>query len=156
MFFLVTSSGNTELNARQACSIESACVHNPSMTVVVVFVVPAMQLPMDEKAPLTAVMRRWPNVHLATLNATAAMAAAGLQSLSAQIAAGKFPVQHSSDVLRVLLLFKLGGVYGDLDLVMLRSLQSAVPMENFVVGANRGVVASCLCGLRRNHPLAAG
>jgi hypothetical protein len=55
MFFLVTS-GKTELNARQACSIESTCVHNTSMSVVVVFVVPATQLRMDEKSPLMAMI----------------------------------------------------------------------------------------------------
>jgi lactosylceramide 4-alpha-galactosyltransferase len=153
MFFLVTS-GKTELSARQACSIESTCVHNPSMRVVVVFVAPKTHLRMEEKSPLTAVMRRWPNVRVATLNGTAAMAAAGLENLSAQIAAGKYPVQHSSDVLRVLLLAKFGGFYADLDIVMLQSLQSIG--QNFVVGATKDIVASCFFGFRHNHPLAAG
>jgi hypothetical protein len=94
MMFLLVTSGNTELNARQTCSIESTCVHNPSMSVVVVFAALKTQLQLEEKSPLVAVMRRWPNVRLATLNGTAAMSAAGLQNLSAKIAAGKFPIQH--------------------------------------------------------------
>jgi lactosylceramide 4-alpha-galactosyltransferase len=155
MFFLVTS-GKMELNARQACSIESTCVHNPSMSVVVVFVTSKTHLRIEEKSPLVAVMRRWPNVRVAALNGTAVMSAAGLQNLSAQIKAGKYPVQHSSSVLRVLLLSKFGGVYGDLDLVMLQSLHAVVPEHNFMVGDTQEIFASCFFALQRNHPLADG
>jgi lactosylceramide 4-alpha-galactosyltransferase len=156
MFFLVTS-GKTKLTARQACSIESTCVNNPFMSVIVVFVAPKTQLRLEEKSPLAAVMRRWPNVRLATLNGTAAMSAAGLQNLYAKIAAGKYPRQLLSDVLRVLLLSKFGGVYSDLDLVMLQSLRSMVTAgQNFMVGDTEDCFASSFFGLQRNHPLAAG
>lgn len=155
MFFVVTT-GKTEMNARQACAVESASVNNPWMTIVVVFLLPARQLELDDRAPLVGVVRRWPNVRLASVNATAAMLAAGLDEFAREIPKGLYPIEHMSDVLRVLLILNLGGVYGDLDLIMLRSIHSMVPEGNFVVGETGGYFASCFFGLSRNHTVANG
>jgi len=122
------------------------------MTIVVVFVMPAQQLraDADNNAALAALLRRRVNVLLATVDAPAAMLRVGLQHVATD---DQFPVEHTSDVLRLLLLLSLGGVYADLDLLMLKQLQAVVGDANFVVGARDDSFDSCLFGLKRNHGL---
>lgn len=149
MFFLVTT-GLAEMNARQVCAVESASSLNPSMTIVVVFVLPARQLWADKNVALSALLRRRVNVLLATLDAMEVMRTVGLQHIATH---DVYSMVHTSDVLRLLLTLNLGGVYADLDLVMLKQLNAVIGNDNFVVGARQDSFASCLFGLKRNHAL---
>lgn len=153
VFFLVTS-GRAEMKVDEVCAVESTSRLNPSMLMVVVFVLPARHLRLEENAALAALLRRRRNVRLATVDAAAAMSGAGLDRLVKEIGAGVNPVVHTSEVLRVLLVLNFGGVYADLDVVMLRSLQSVAPSENFVVGDDLVYFANCFFGFQRNHTLA--
>ena len=149
MFFLV-KSGQAVMSPREVCAIESASHHNPSMTILVVFVLPVTQLRLEKNLALVEVLRCWPNVRLATVDAKAAM------SLVTKIPSGRShpAAAHTSDVLRLLLVLKFGGVYADFDLVMLRSLQSRVHSDNFMVGEVDDDFSSDFFGFQRNHTLA--
>lgn len=154
VFFLVTS-GRAEMKVDEVCAVESTSRLNPSMLMVVVFVLPARHLRLEENAALAELLRRRRNVRLATVDASAAMSGAGLDHLVKEIDAGVNAVVHTSEVLRVLLVLNFGGVYADLDIIMLRSLHQSVALsENFVVGDDLVYFASCFFGFQRNHTLA--
>lgn len=64
---------------------------------------------------------------------------------------GRWPVEQHSDLLRLLTLWKFGGVYMDIDVVSLRP----VPMENFVIAEKPGpMLGSGVIGLQ-NKSIAA-
>lgn len=82
-----------------------------------------------------------------------------------QLDDSKFPVSHASDILRYLTLWKYGGIYLDLDVIVLKSLEDLPPnysgaesADNVAAGvmsfADSGVghslAETCVNDLRKN------
>jgi lactosylceramide 4-alpha-galactosyltransferase len=150
MFFVI-SSGEAYLSNRQLCGIESASNVNPRMVMVMVFVHPAKRISLEKSPALTELLQQRPNIQLATLDPVTVMHGVGLDRLLDSILSGKFPMVHMSDILRMLLLLKFGGVYSDLDMIMLKNLRSVVPSDNFMLAETNHYFAACLFGFQRNH-----
>ena len=62
----------------------------------------------------------------------------------------KYYISHLSDILRVLIVKKFGGIYLDLDALILKPLP---PAPNFVGRENDDYVAGGLIKFQKNHPL---
>lgn len=114
---------------------------NPSYNI---FVLYASQVGYRNTTPLPLIdaLKTYPNVHLNYLNITRY---AEQTPLSKWIKSGvlyksKYVNSHTSDVLRYLSLWKYGGTYLDLDVVMLKSLDDQNP-KNYAGAESKNFVA---------------
>lgn len=60
----------------------------------------------------------------------------------------KYQSTHTADVLRFLTLFKYGGIYLDLDVIVLKPLNSILP--NFVSSENDDIVGSAIISFEKD------
>ncbi|KAF2888840.1 hypothetical protein ILUMI_17333 [Ignelater luminosus] len=139
IFFLETSctshiKGRIALTSRQACAVESAARMNPNLDVYVLFVSPGIVKYAGTESDkfLTAILS-YKNVKLHHLDFKRYLQDTPLEDIleSGKLEWSSFPVTHASDILRFITLWKYGGIYMDLDIVTLKSLESLAP--NFVV-----------------------
>ncbi|XP_049773475.1 lactosylceramide 4-alpha-galactosyltransferase-like [Schistocerca cancellata] len=103
------------LRPRQACAVESAVRHNPGRPVYVLHTCEAPILGLSLPAGATAV-----HVTLEEFLRDTPLYTTLIEY--AALANSAWPVHHASDVMRVIALWKYGGLYLDLDFVVLRNL----------------------------------
>ncbi|XP_036333100.1 lactosylceramide 4-alpha-galactosyltransferase [Rhagoletis pomonella] len=117
-----------ELTTREACAIESAALHNPSFSVFVLFASPAYR-DYNNTPPVIEAILSYPNVHLRNLNLwTYAAGTPMYQWLKdGKLFSSSYVLSHLSDFLRYLTLWRWGGTYLDMDVVVLRSLEKLPP-----------------------------
>ncbi|CAH0579507.1 unnamed protein product [Chrysodeixis includens] len=110
------------LNSRQACAVESAARAHPRRQVYVMFSAPVSEVVYERSC--IAKLRRFPNVHFARVHITDYAQKTPLESMvaSGPFKDSKWRVEHTSDVLRYLTLYKWGGVYLDTDMLVVKSL----------------------------------
>ncbi|XP_049803111.1 lactosylceramide 4-alpha-galactosyltransferase-like isoform X2 [Schistocerca nitens] len=103
------------LRPRQACAVESAVRHNPGRPVYVLHTCEAPIWGLSLPAGATAV-----HVTLEEFLRDTPLYTTLIEY--AALANSAWPVHHASDVMRVIALWKYGGLYLDLDFVVLRNL----------------------------------
>ncbi|KAH8404536.1 hypothetical protein KR222_011798, partial [Zaprionus bogoriensis] len=127
------------LTARQACAIESAALHNPNFQVFVLFA-SRTYLPKadDPRSKLLNAVLSYKNVQLRQLNLWQYAKDTPIEDWvnKGELLASSFLTEHTSDLLRLLSVFRFGGIYLDIDVVVLRSLEY-VPLN--YVGAHDNV-----------------
>uniref|UniRef100_T1JBS3 Alpha 1,4-glycosyltransferase domain-containing protein n=1 Tax=Strigamia maritima TaxID=126957 RepID=T1JBS3_STRMM len=118
--FLMETSGKDFLNARQACAVESAAIQNPDMQVIIYFTSPSLNVNMPELLTLAEI----PNISFQYLNLEKYFNCSPLFTWFRKDDWKKSPykISHMSDALRFLTLWKFGGIYLDLDVVVIKSL----------------------------------
>ncbi|CAO1350227.1 unnamed protein product [Diamesa hyperborea] len=118
-----------EINARQACAIESAAKANPHHQVFVLFASP-VGFRNTTTLPLIDSILSYKNVHLNYLNITQYAEQTPLEEWikNGDLFRSTFLNSHTSDVLRFLTLWKYGGTYLDLDVVVRKPLDS-IPLN---------------------------
>ncbi|XP_077513920.1 lactosylceramide 4-alpha-galactosyltransferase-like [Amblyomma americanum] len=148
IWFLETSSRRT-LSAREACSIESACVHNLHYTVHLL----STGNITDADCPYHRVLSTLGNFRSESLNATSELAATPLAALHAEgaLLGGPYYTAHLSDFLRYAVLWKRGGVYLDTDVIVFKSLNGIT--NSAVYQDDDGVVANGILFFDRQHPV---
>lgn len=113
-------SPSCDFSFRQACAIESAARLNPNRDVFVLFAVKVGIAPNEPTSPTLNALRRYKNIHFRTLdlysyaNDTPAQEWLSMDKLFLS----KYLVSHVSDYLRFLTLYKFGGLYFDLDVII--------------------------------------
>lgn len=180
IFFHETSCHQTEnnrykvleLTARQACAIESAALHNPNFQVFVLFAGPTYQIPTarhNDSHPQTLVeaILSYSNVHLRRLNLWSYAAGTPIEEWlkDGRLFRSKYLFSHISDFLRYLTLYRYGGLYLDMDVVVLRSMEEVPPnytgaesdthlaagvMNLEPTGFGHGIAESCLRDFQHN------
>ncbi|XP_065296132.1 lactosylceramide 4-alpha-galactosyltransferase-like [Dermacentor albipictus] len=149
IWFLETSY-RRRLKAREACSIESACRHNADYTVHLL----STGNISSSYCPYHRLLSKLPNFRSAGLNARKELAATPLAKLHAKEGAlNRSPdkVEHLSDFLRCVVLWKRGGVYLDMDVIVMKSLKG---IRNSVVYENEnGSVANSILFFDKKHPV---
>ncbi|XP_034475290.1 lactosylceramide 4-alpha-galactosyltransferase-like [Drosophila innubila] len=125
------------LTARQACSIESAALHNPNFQVFVLFA-SSTYISDDQKNPLYDALKSYKNVNFRQLNIRRYAKDTPIEDWleKRDLFRSNFLTEHTSDLLRLLTLYRFGGIYMDLDVVVLRSLEN-VPLN--YVGAHDNI-----------------
>lgn len=115
--FLLETSGRKSIDSRVACAIESAARQNPEWTVFYLSLEDTTCRYMDQ---LTS---RIPNIQHRRCNLVEIFNDTILFDwyLSGVWSTSPYKVMHLSDALRLVLLWKYGGVYVDLDVVVLGS-----------------------------------
>uniref|UniRef100_A0AAG5D802 Alpha 1,4-glycosyltransferase domain-containing protein n=1 Tax=Anopheles atroparvus TaxID=41427 RepID=A0AAG5D802_ANOAO len=131
IFFHETScskDGLVRLNARQACAIESAARANPQWNVFVLFAAP-VGFQNRTTQPIVDALLDYRNVHLRYVNLTTYANDTPLEEWmqNGEIFRSQYMNSHLSDVMRYLTLYKYGGTYLDLDVVVRRSFEKLEP-----------------------------
>ncbi|XP_555205.2 lactosylceramide 4-alpha-galactosyltransferase [Anopheles gambiae] len=131
IFFHETScwkDGIVRLNARQACAIESAARANPEWNVYVLFAAP-VGFRNRTTQPILDALLEYRNVHLRYVNLTTYANDTPLKEWMAKgdILQSQYMNSHLSDVMRYLTLYKYGGTYLDLDVIVQQSFEKLEP-----------------------------
>jgi lactosylceramide 4-alpha-galactosyltransferase len=126
VFFVESSEDitNVRLSARQACSIESAALMNPHLNVFLVYY-SKLRLNALEKTPEIEALLSYPNVFINYLNIYELSTGSPMEDfvLSDKLSHSAFKVEHTSDALRLLVLWKFGGTYLDTDMIVRKQLE---------------------------------
>jgi len=95
------------------------------------------------------------NVILASVDSERAFATSeSFKDVFSEAANSKFYLQHLSDFLRLLLVWKLGGMYMDLDIIHFRSLKPFFDQKiNFVTPVAPYAMNNNFFGFSRGHPV---
>ncbi|XP_019700358.1 lactosylceramide 4-alpha-galactosyltransferase isoform X2 [Harpegnathos saltator] len=146
IFFHETSCFGEEglmLNARQACAVESAARMNPSMTVYLLFV--SKSEFSNNTREIVKHLLNYRNIKIRHIQPDNYVKNTPLEAWYARGALKKsrWPNSHMSDVLRYLTLWKYGGIYLDLDVVVTTSLED---LTNFAGAEDWDDVAAGVIG----------
>lgn len=144
IYFHETSCRDS-LSSKQACSIESAARANPNREIYVLFSAPVN----FEDAPID-LTQIFPNIQFRRVHIVEYAKDTPVEKLVANGALNRtrWPISHTSDILRIITLYKWGGVYLDLDVVVAKSLDE-LP-RNWVAKESGDVVASSLLSFYRD------
>lgn len=156
IFFLETSGISypnasrymLNMTARQACAIESAALHNPNFQVFVLFVNPRYRHQENSSNdPIIDAILSYPNVQLRQLHLNRFAAGTPVEDWlkNGQLYSSSYPIVHTSDLLRLIALYRFGGIYLDLDIILLRSLENMPP--NFVGAESFNFVSNAVMRL---------
>ncbi|CAH2980081.1 unnamed protein product [Chilo suppressalis] len=117
VFFHETSCNGAGLDSRQACSVESAARAHPHWSINVLFTAPGTNETLGKSKKL---LQELGNVKFYRIHLTKYAKGTPLEDFVAKGALNRtrWRISHTSDVLRYLTLFKWGGVYLDLDVVV--------------------------------------
>ncbi|XP_016655925.1 lactosylceramide 4-alpha-galactosyltransferase-like, partial [Acyrthosiphon pisum] len=143
IFFIESSCNHKKginLSLRQGCAIESAANLNPNLNIFVLFVAPTF---ISNESEIINRFQMYSNINLRYINFVKYSHNTPLQNFvtSNTISTSQWPVHHASDLLRLLTLWKFGGTYLDLDVVLMKSLEG---LSNFVGIESNTLVASCV------------
>ncbi|KAJ8728398.1 hypothetical protein PYW08_016783 [Mythimna loreyi] len=133
------------LNSRQACAIESASRAHPSRQIYVMFSSPVSQV-LYQRSSIT-ILRRFPNVKFARVHINEYARNTPLEAMvaSAPFNRSLWQVEHTSDILRYLTLYKWGGVYLDTDVLVVKSL---TPLGyNWVAKESDGIINAAVIAI---------
>lgn len=155
------------LNARQACSIESAALNNPNLQIFVLFTSPTFlwKATKGRNSKIKALLS-YNNVHFRQLNLWRYAENTPIEDWTERgelfrsrfdwsvicviqyyfkMIVLSFLTVHASDLLRMLSLYRFGGIYLDLDVVVLRSLED-LPL-NFMGAQLNTSIGNSVMGL---------
>ncbi|CAB3253065.1 unnamed protein product [Arctia plantaginis] len=123
IFFHETSCRGS-LRGRQACAIESAARMHPNKQIYVLFSSPVSDNTLRNSS--LAKLSMYLNINFARVHIAEYARNTPLEDLvaSKEFYRSKWWVEHTSDVLRSLTLYKWGGVYLDMDMLVVKSLAS--------------------------------
>lgn len=123
VFFIESNYSKSLFDFKQECAIESAARHNPSASIYVITV--------KANANNKQIYQVHQNIHILKINITRLLHKTILHNwwYRSKYSQSDFKVVHLSDALRIFLLFKLGGIYMDLDTITIRNLD---PITDYV------------------------
>lgn len=131
------------LTKRQACAIESAAKMNPDASVHLLFTC-SINGGMSASPGYVKEVFRYPNVKIWKLDVPGFLEGTSLQDwdFKGHLERSKWPVEHSSDVLRYVSLLKYGGTYLDLDVIIRKSLDALG--TNYLGKENSDLLSACV------------
>ncbi|XP_055297542.1 lactosylceramide 4-alpha-galactosyltransferase-like [Sitodiplosis mosellana] len=125
IFFLMTKNSGKDVSllAGQSCAIESAAFRHPNRNVFVLFASPVKFATETQSATL-AVLRSYTNIHFMNMNLDTFVKGTPAEDFyrSGRIFSSTHLVEHMSDFLRLLVLYKYGGIYLDTDAIVQKNM----------------------------------
>ncbi|XP_072391096.1 lactosylceramide 4-alpha-galactosyltransferase-like [Diabrotica undecimpunctata] len=134
------------ITARQACAVESAARINPNFDVYLLFTSPGvLKYEGDESDRILMALLRYNNLKLLHLDYDKYTKGTPLEELysSGKVDNSYYAQSHASDVLRYLTLWKYGGIYLDLDVIVTQSLED-IPPNYAGIESDKNVAAGVL------------
>uniref|UniRef100_A0A182SZ85 Alpha-1,4-N-acetylglucosaminyltransferase n=1 Tax=Anopheles maculatus TaxID=74869 RepID=A0A182SZ85_9DIPT len=138
------------IEPRQACAIESAARANPHKKVIVLFASwNEFTNPNQVRFPDILTLVRLPNVHFRWLDLEHFAHGTPVEGVirSDKLHQRRNGAEYLSEILRLVLLYKYGGIYLDLDVVTMKKLEFYNP--NFFGAETPRLVGSSVIGLER-------
>lgn len=128
------------LNSRQACAVESAAKVHPDRQVNLLFTGPVTEDNLN--TPAFNALKKYKNIKVMRLHLVDYAKWTPLEELikGGALNRTRWRISHTSDVLRFLSLYKWGGVYLDLDVVVVKSFDDLAP--NWAARQSDRLVAS--------------
>lgn len=154
-------------NARQTCAVESTARLNPNHSIYILHTCP-LDNDFYEKSPkYMQELMTYPNVHIVQLNMSEFFIRTNIEELffGGKFEVSKHPIEHVSDVMRLLTLWRYAGTYMDIDVVTIRPIEElgtnyagwqdgntiATGVLNFdEAGFGHQVLTDCLEELKKN------
>ena len=149
MFFFETKMDKKYLTERQLCSIESAAKNNPNAVI---------NLYSSDAQIHPSFLKQYPNIKVHKLVAEHILKDTPLEKwykLKKEIVINSpFAVVHTSDILRVAILWKIGGYYTDFDTLTVRSVEPLLkyPGVGYLFEANNHSMNNAIMNFPRHHP----
>ncbi|XP_023233605.1 lactosylceramide 4-alpha-galactosyltransferase-like [Centruroides sculpturatus] len=136
--FFFETSGASSLNIRQICAVESTARHNPSANITV-FMFTSRNIKNDLL-----------NVHMRRMSFEEIFVGTPLEDwyFKKEWKKSKYKTHHLSDAVRYAVIWRYGGIYLDLDIVMLKPLPFTT---NFVVKSRKNSLCNGIFGMQRHH-----
>ena len=122
---LIECSDRDTFTLKQLCVIESASKHHPDHLIKVWTVSPELQ--NDHNFVL--IQEKYKNIDIVNINVTNFIFESQLKNIWNKLKNSAYYVVHLSDVLRILILKKFGGIYLDLDALVIKTFPND---ENFI------------------------
>ena len=114
---------------RQLCAVESAAFNNPKGNILVY----SLNASIDQK-----LLQRYKNIKFIRLDVNKVLEDSIMnkwwRTNNQKLLKGSYPIEHLADLLRIVLLYKHGGIYSDLDTINIRSLKKLLEYNG--VGPN--------------------
>ncbi|KAI5645582.1 alpha 1,4-glycosyltransferase conserved region domain-containing protein [Phthorimaea operculella] len=145
IFFHETSCRG-DLTPRQACTIESAARAHPNWTIYVLFSAPiSTKYAQSKESIISRILL--PNVKLRRIHISEYVRGTPAENIVGKglLDSSKYRISHTSDVLRFTTLYKHPGVYLDLDIIVVKPLDSLA--SNFAIAESKTSVAVGALGL---------
>ncbi|KAK9883259.1 hypothetical protein WA026_001445 [Henosepilachna vigintioctopunctata] len=154
IFFHETScnshiNGKISITSREACAVESAALLNPNLDVYLLYTSPGIfKFEGTESDRFLQALLSYENIEINHLDYEKYTRGTPLEKLYSEgnIEASQYAMSHASDVLRYLTLWKYGGIYLDLDIVVIKSLENLPP--NFSGCESKENVAAGIIGFQ--------
>ncbi|XP_046449013.1 lactosylceramide 4-alpha-galactosyltransferase-like isoform X3 [Daphnia pulex] len=126
--FFHETSGRSDLGLRQTCTVESAAKNNPGRPIQVFMTADRL----DYSSPWLEVLQNYPNVSIVMVDPRSYFSKTPLDGwyTEGEWRKSMYNIVHLSDYIRVLTLLKGGGMYMDLDIITLKSLDEKL-LRNF-------------------------
>uniref|UniRef100_R4FJ90 Putative lactosylceramide 4-alpha-galactosyltransferase n=1 Tax=Rhodnius prolixus TaxID=13249 RepID=R4FJ90_RHOPR len=126
----VTPSG-MKINRRQACSIYSTAVLNPSRQIILYHSCPLHNDFYERSTEFNKYLLDLPNFFIFHAKLEDLMKGTCVGHVFEDLQRSNFPVEHAADITRLLMVYKYGGAYLDLDFVSIKPFVD-LP-KNFIV-----------------------
>lgn len=149
-FIKISYPTRGSFNTKELCAIESAAFNNPNAIVYVYTI--------DSQVPYTyrKMLNEYVNLRFVELKPKEVFANTGFYSWWVQngtlLLNSRFRAVHLSDLARVALLYKFGGVYSDLDTMNIKSFESLIETSGLTGGDGRSV-NNAVVVFSRDHPI---
>ncbi|XP_059468570.1 lactosylceramide 4-alpha-galactosyltransferase-like [Neocloeon triangulifer] len=156
--FFIESTDKGKLDARKVCSIEALNSFNPDVKIILVFINNGRKMKPIKSPALTELLSRKKNIILALVNNLQVFKGTPLEGI---LSSTLFQDEKQTEVkeirlsnfLRLCLLWKLGGVYMDLDFLLFKNINSYINLQNFLIAdTKRDRIKDPIMGFQRNHP----
>ncbi|KAG5667862.1 hypothetical protein PVAND_015831 [Polypedilum vanderplanki] len=146
IFFLETylDSVRSIDNPRQVCSIEAAARMNPDMEIYFYFFTNSTSLVLKYTKFLN-ILHSYSNIKIRYVNILEFINGTKIENFFKTDRVGKSPyrIEHTSDILRLLVLYKFGGLYLDLDVVSFYPVK-LINKRNFICLEGDNLFANCI------------
>lgn len=151
VYYFIETSKTGLFKPRQICAVESTAKIHPNSDVYFLVVQPPGDINLDLNYALQLALRHYKNIQVLSLELTSLFNNSPLQEWYASGVLNKssYPLHHTSDVIRIFIIWKFGGTYLDLDFVVKSSLNN---LKNFLC-PQPGDMANGALGFEINHKL---
>ncbi|CAB3371863.1 Hypothetical predicted protein [Cloeon dipterum] len=158
VIFYVETTDSVNLKPRDVCSLESVTTFNPTVPVIIVVTVTnhtSDRLPFYNSTSFQSLMNNTQNLFVAWATIPDIAKDTILEQFlfnDTRILNSKYRPAHVGDFVRFLLLWKLGGVYLDFDIMIFKSLAPILNLKNFVIATFSNGVINAAMGFERHNP----
>lgn len=118
---------------RQACAVESAALHHPNRDIFILHASP-VGYPKDKRvlSPVVEALRKYSNIHFRNVNVEQFAMNTPIQKWfeTGELFTTKYLRVHLSDFIRLLIMYRFGGTYFDLDYIIFHNLDKL--QTNFI------------------------